>query len=184
MPDWHISVDDALAKLPGPNGESAADLFKHGTVTIRLVAPRGEDLQAPHAQHEVYVVIRGTGRFRRGEEATEVRTSDTIFLPAGEAHRFENLTEDFAAWVVSCRSVDDKPTSPSFSADIRPLFREQDINAMKSFGNFDLSSYADVRSKATEILERLKDGSMPCDGPWPEQQVQLFHNWMAQGMNP
>jgi hypothetical protein len=22
---------------------------------------------------------------------------------------------------------------------------------------------------------------MPCDGRWPEQQVQLFERWLAQG---
>ncbi len=72
----------------------------------------------------------------------------------------------------------------SFAADIRPLFRESpDIEAMKSFG-MDLSSYADVKTHAAAIYERLEDGSMPCDGEWPKEQVAKFKQWMDDGMMP
>jgi hypothetical protein len=72
----------------------------------------------------------------------------------------------------------------SFAADIRPLFRESpDIEAMKSFG-LDLSSYDDVKTHADAIYERLEDGSMPCDGEWPKEQVAKFKQWMADGMMP
>ena len=72
----------------------------------------------------------------------------------------------------------------SFAADIRPLFRESpDIEAMKSFG-LDLSSYDDVKSNAEAIHSRLEDGSMPCDGEWPKEQVAKFKQWMNDGMMP
>ena len=32
---------------------------------------------------------------------------------------------------------------------------------------FDLWYYADVQTHAAAIAERLKNGSMPCDGAWP-----------------
>jgi len=54
---------------------------------------------------------------------------------------------------------------------------------MKGLG-LDLSSYGDVKAKATEIYPRLKDGSMPCDGPWPEERVAVFKRWMDEGMAP
>ena len=60
---------------------------------------------------------------------------------------------------------------PSFGHDIRPLFRPTDVSAMKQM--FDLSSYDDVRGNAANIYEALSDGSMPCDGAWPSEQVQL-----------
>lgn len=31
-------------------------------------------------------------------------------------------------------------------------------------------------------LERLTDGSMPCDREWPEEQVALFRRWVEAGM--
>lgn len=72
----------------------------------------------------------------------------------------------------------------SFKADIRPLFRESpDIEEMKGFG-LDLSSYEDVRAQAATIHERLADGSMPCDSPWPKERIELFKRWMEEGMAP
>ena len=69
-----------------------------------------------------------------------------------------------------------------FELDIRPLFRERDVNAM-SFA-FDLSSYQDVRASAEAIYRRLAEGSMPCDGNWPGEQVQRFRTWIDTGCAP
>jgi len=72
----------------------------------------------------------------------------------------------------------------SFAKDIRPLFRDDpDVEAMKPFG-MDLSSYDDVSAQAENILARLEDGSMPCDEPWPQAQIDRFKQWMTEGMEP
>jgi hypothetical protein len=72
----------------------------------------------------------------------------------------------------------------SFAVDIRPLFRDSpDIDSMKEYG-LDLSSYEDVKAQAGAIYARLKDGSMPCDGPWPANRMELFKQWMEEGMVP
>jgi hypothetical protein len=72
----------------------------------------------------------------------------------------------------------------SFAKDIRPLFRDTpDVETMKRVG-LDLSSYDDVKEKATGIYSVLEDGSMPCDGAWPEEQLSLFKRWMDEGMAP
>jgi hypothetical protein len=68
----------------------------------------------------------------------------------------------------------------SFERDIRPLFREMDVESMS--GHFDLSSYEDVSENAEAIHERLADGSMPCDGAWPAEDVERFAQWMAAGL--
>ena len=67
----------------------------------------------------------------------------------------------------------------SFAHDIKPLFREGDRESMK--WAFDLGSYDDVAANAGAILGRLKDGSMPCDGAWPDEQVELFQRWVDAG---
>ena len=70
----------------------------------------------------------------------------------------------------------------SFTHDIRPLFRDSpDVDSMKEYG-VDLSSYEEVKSQAAKILETLESGSMPCDAPWPPEQVALFKRWMDEGM--
>jgi hypothetical protein len=70
----------------------------------------------------------------------------------------------------------------SFAAHVRPLFRERDHKSM-SFA-FDLWSYDDVRAHAAGILARLQDGSMPCDGGWPAEQVAVFQRWLDSGLQP
>jgi hypothetical protein len=75
-------------------------------------------------------------------------------------------------------AIDNNP--PSFARDIQPLFRENDRNEMKFA--FDLWHYSDVRAHAEDILERLGDGSMPCDGEWPEEHIVLFERWIEAGM--
>jgi hypothetical protein len=66
--------------------------------------------------------------------------------------------------------------APSFERDIKPLFRLDDREVMEFA--FDLHRYEDVRDNAALILERLEDGSMPCDGPWPDEQVERFRAWI------
>ncbi len=68
----------------------------------------------------------------------------------------------------------------SFAPDVKPLFREADRDAMES--HFDLWSYDDVRDAASRILAQLEDGTMPCDGAWPEDQIDLFRRWVQEGM--
>ena len=67
----------------------------------------------------------------------------------------------------------------SFESDIRPLFRPEDVDEMS--WAFDLSSYDDVKENAEVIYEKLTDGSMPCDGAWPEERVETFRAWIDAG---
>ena len=69
--------------------------------------------------------------------------------------------------------------APSFERDIRPLFRDEDVEAMEFV--FDLRSYDDVRENAEDIYDRLADGSMPCDDEWPQAQVDRFRAWIDAG---
>jgi hypothetical protein len=68
----------------------------------------------------------------------------------------------------------------SFQHDILPLFRPEDMDAM-SFA-FDLSSHSEVSENAEEIHARLADGTMPCDAPWPRQDIARFRDWIDAGM--
>jgi hypothetical protein len=74
------------------------------------------------------------------------------------------------------------PSNVGFAEHIRPLFRQKDIDSMRPV--FDLSKFDDVREHADAILDRLEDGSMPCDVPWSQVNVQLFQNWITGGKKP
>ena len=72
----------------------------------------------------------------------------------------------------------------SFAQHIRPLFRDTpDVDSMKDYG-LDLASYEDVKKHSAKIFDTLDSGSMPCDGPWPAERVNLFKQWMDEGMAP
>ncbi len=95
-----LTVGDALTRLPGPGGERFVELFRHGTLSIELYAPREHDPQQPHTRDEVYVVVEGRGRFRNGKERHRFASSDLLFVPAGVEHRFEEFSDDLVVWVI------------------------------------------------------------------------------------
>ena len=88
-----------LEQLPGPDGDRSIELFRHGTLTIKLYAPRGEDGQHPHSRDEIYVIAAGSGRFIRGNSEVAFGPGDVLFVAAGEQHRFLEFSDDFATWV-------------------------------------------------------------------------------------
>jgi mannose-6-phosphate isomerase-like protein (cupin superfamily) len=95
-----ISLGEGLERLPGANGERFVKLFEHGSLLVEVYAPRGSDPQKPHTRDEVYIVARGTGEFVNGESRVSFEAGDFLFAAAGEPHRFENFTVDFAVWVL------------------------------------------------------------------------------------
>jgi hypothetical protein len=68
----------------------------------------------------------------------------------------------------------------SFEQHIKPLFRDGDRESMEFA--FDLWSHDEVADNSDAILERLRDGTMPCDSPWPDEQIKLFQSWIDAGM--
>jgi CDGSH-type Zn-finger protein/truncated hemoglobin YjbI len=73
-------------------------------------------------------------------------------------------------------SADD---SLSFAEHIKPLFREGDRQSMRFA--FDLWSHDDVTKHADAILDRLQAGTMPCDGGWPQERIDVFKRWLESG---
>ena len=95
---WHASAADAAA-VPLPEGRRSAEILRHGSLEVRWYAPRGADSQAPHDRDEIYIVARGRGWCVRGGERIACGPGDLLFVPAGLEHRFEEFSDDFAAWV-------------------------------------------------------------------------------------
>lgn len=95
----NISTDAALRRLKGSDSPFL-ELFKHGTLSVEIYTPDKVDLQQPHQQDEVYVIISGTGTFLNGGERTSFAPGTFLFVPAGVEHRFENFTDDFSTWVI------------------------------------------------------------------------------------
>jgi mannose-6-phosphate isomerase-like protein (cupin superfamily) len=94
-----VTLEEARA-APIPSGARSAQLMRHGSMILRFYQPRGTDPQTPHEQDELYLVASGRGVFVRGMERHPFGPGDVLFAAAGEVHRFEEFSRDFATWVV------------------------------------------------------------------------------------
>lgn len=95
-----ISLQEALVRLSGAAGALSVTLFEHGTLRVKLYAPRDQDSQIPHPQDEIYVVAQGHGMFFDGVARRPVEPGTLLFAAANRPHRFEAFTENFAVWVL------------------------------------------------------------------------------------
>ena len=96
----HVTLAEALSRVPGPGGKRFAVVLDHGTLSVEIYAPRGADPQIPHTRDELYVVMSGSGQFVNGDERHRFGPGDVLFVPAGVPHRFEEFSEDLAVWVI------------------------------------------------------------------------------------
>jgi len=90
----------ALQLVAASEDNAYGVLLEHGTLELGYYKPDKIDPQQPHTQDEIYVVQSGTGIFVLGEERQPFEPGEALFVPAGVVHRFEDFTDDFAAWVV------------------------------------------------------------------------------------
>lgn len=94
------TVAEALERLPGPEGQRFASVFRHGSLEVEIYAPRGTDPQQPHTRDEIYFVVTGTGEFVCGDARRTFGPGDILFAAAGAVHRFENFSGDLTVWVL------------------------------------------------------------------------------------
>src|SRR5471030_2385491 len=94
-----VSVNEALELLRNSTGQLFAKVMQHGTMSVEIYRPENIDVQTPHKQDELYVVISGSGEFLNNGKRVNYNAGDVLFVPAGIEHRFENFTADFTAWV-------------------------------------------------------------------------------------
>ena len=97
-----------------------------------------------------------------------------------------DATPDARVSAVAVDEAEPPPALPGaaepvgFMEHIKGLFRQRDRQSMRFV--FDLWELGDVSANATAILERLRNGSMPCDGPWPPEKIDVFQRWVDVGM--
>lgn len=91
---------EALAHIPGPPGAHAVSVLQRGTLHLKLSCPVPPNVQAPHDQDELYIVVRGSGTLVHGERRDACAAGDALFVAAGTEHHFEDFSDDLAVWVV------------------------------------------------------------------------------------
>lgn len=70
----------------------------------------------------------------------------------------------------------------SFAKDIRPLFREGDIECMSTAGvHLDDYAWMSAPANAQHVLRAVSSGHMPPDDAWPKEKVALLQQWIDAG---
>ncbi|MGI9379050.1 MAG: cupin domain-containing protein [Methyloligellaceae bacterium] len=100
MAGWHGILQQGLDTFATDEDRTTQTLFLHGSLKVMLYSPKGNDPQKPHDRDEFYVIARGSGTFRLGDNAFDFNTGDSIFVPSGVEHRFEKFSDDLVTWVM------------------------------------------------------------------------------------
>ena len=210
--DKHVPADDLLARLfatmpPGLPQREAAVLAE----AFGGPAAGGPAAGDPAAGDRASGRPDFTQEQRARWVALALRAADEAMLPADP--QFRGTLASYLEWTsraggsppppwdwgpagppaeapAQTSTVDDQEAIPlhgpgetvSFEANIKPLFREHDRQSM-AFA-FDLWARDDVQAHAAGILGQLSGGTMPCDGAWPAERVQVFKRWTESGFQP
>lgn len=95
-----ITLESALKALECDNQQQFLKVMEHGSMTVEIYRPEKVDLQKPHQQDELYVVISGSGYFINDGNRIKFKAGDILFVGAGIEHRFVNFTDNFSTWVI------------------------------------------------------------------------------------
>ncbi|HTK99086.1 MAG TPA: cupin domain-containing protein [Pseudomonadales bacterium] len=93
-----ISFARTQSTIPGPGGERVALGLKRGTLDVVLSIPVPPNRQTPHAQDELYAVVRGRGVLVHAGRRDAFEAGDLLFVAAGVDHHYEAFSEDLALW--------------------------------------------------------------------------------------
>lgn len=96
----HLEGAGSFTASGGPNHWVEHLRMPAMSVGTYSIPAGGIDDQTPHGEDEVYVVTAGRASFTSGGETLEVRPGTTLFVGAGEEHRFHDVVEDLALLVV------------------------------------------------------------------------------------
>lgn len=95
-----IHLAEVQIGIPGPAGERSVVVLKRGTLDVKLSLPVPPNEQTPHAQDEVYVIIRGRGVLVHDGKRDPFEPGDILFVAAGTEHHYADFTDDLALWRV------------------------------------------------------------------------------------
>ena len=76
------------------------EAFKNGSMSLIYFAPEGTDYQTPHDQDELYFVIEGAGEIEIEGVTHQFKTGSSIFVAAGEKHKFIGDLSGIKMWAV------------------------------------------------------------------------------------
>lgn len=101
MRTMHVTADDLRARHR-LSVKPYLEFLKVPDLSAGLyeIPAGGEDLQQPHREDEIYVVLQGRCWMTLDEEEIEVQPGDVIYVRKKVEHRFHSIVEDLSVLVV------------------------------------------------------------------------------------
>ena len=87
---------------PGADPNHFVEQFRSADLSVGTysIPVEGVDDQTPHSEDEIYVVYAGAATIVTPSGAERISAGSVIFVPAGEDHRFEDISADLAMVVM------------------------------------------------------------------------------------
>ena len=106
---WQIyEIEELKKRVAGPEPRFFEFLGGARLSGALYRLPAGaHDLQAPHLEDEVYVVLEGRARLKVGAEERDVRPGLILFIRAEARHSFVEIQEDLT--LLALFSASEKP---------------------------------------------------------------------------
>ena len=100
--DWQVFTSEELSeKVEGEEPRLFEFLRTPGLSAIVYRLPAGfRDVQAPHLEDEVYLVLSGRASFRVAEHECKVAPGNVLFVRAGTVHSYFDIEEDLTVVAV------------------------------------------------------------------------------------
>ena len=100
-----MQVISGAGRFTRPAGPDGTHWIEHLTVAdlsagTYSIPAGGTDGQEPHTEDEIYVVTAGRAVLQAGGDSAPVGPGSVVYVAAGERHRFTDITEDLAAFVL------------------------------------------------------------------------------------
>jgi mannose-6-phosphate isomerase-like protein (cupin superfamily) len=100
-----MKVIGGAGRFTAPDGQDPnhwVEQFRVADLSVGTysIPAGGVDDQEPHTEDEIYVVTAGRAVLEASGDSAPVGPGSVVFVAAGEEHRFTDVTEDLAAFVV------------------------------------------------------------------------------------
>ena len=97
----HITIAEATQATRASDGRYHEFLRVKSLSAGIYILPGGEtDTQTPHAEDEVYIVMRGEGRVQVGDEHAAIGPGSVVYVARDIDHRFYDYTSDLEILVI------------------------------------------------------------------------------------
>ncbi len=96
MSDWKtFKLEELIKKVEGDEPRIHEFLKAPGMSCAVYHLPRGcKDMQSPHAEDEIYIVLKGSARLSVNDEEQSVGPGTVLFVKANTQHSFFDIDED------------------------------------------------------------------------------------------